>query len=122
MTAAATMKVHGIDASYYTVKDLAKATEFYNGLLGMEPTMHAEGFVSEWTFPGGETFGLYRTENASQSGGVMFSVDDVKAFVDAAKARGVKFDGDGELTDTPVCHMAFGNDNEGNGFIIHHRK
>jgi hypothetical protein len=38
-----------------------------------------------------------------------------------AKARGVKFH-DEEITDTPVCHMAFGEDPEGNQFILHHRK
>jgi len=38
-----------------------------------------------------------------------------------AKARGVKFHDD-EITATPGCHMAFGEDPEGNQFILHHRK
>ena len=115
-------RVHGIDATYYLTKNLSDSTKFYGELLGMEPSMHMEDFVSEFTFPGGETFGLYKAGEFSTSGGVMFAVDDVAAFVAEAKARGVKFDGDGEITDTPGCHMAFGTDPEGNGFIIHHRK
>ena len=52
----------------------------------------------------------------------MFAVDDVAQAVGAAKARGVKFHDNGEVTDTPACHMAFGEDPEGNQFIMHHRK
>jgi predicted enzyme related to lactoylglutathione lyase len=52
----------------------------------------------------------------------MFAVDDVPQAVDAAKGRGVKFHDDGNITDTPACHMAFGEDPEGNQFILHHRK
>ncbi len=120
-----TMRVTGIDATYYTTKDLDRATKFYTGLLGTEPTMHAPNFVSEWTFPNGESFGLYMLqadEPFSASSGVMFAVDDVPAYVAAAKARGVAFSGEGAVTDTPVCHMAFGSDEEGNGFILHRRK
>lgn len=116
------MKVSGIDATYYTVKDLTKATKFYSDLLGSEPTMHAPDFVSEWTFGGGETFGLYQTKEGSAGGSAMFAVDDVAAAVTDAKSRGVHFHEGGEVTDTPVCHMAFGEDAEGNQFILHKRK
>jgi predicted enzyme related to lactoylglutathione lyase len=120
-----TMRVTGIDASYYMTKDLERAVKFYTDLLGTEPTMHAPNFVSEWTFANGETFGLYMLQEGEPmvtSTGVMFAVDDVAAYVAAAKARGVKFSDEGGVTDTPVCHMAFGQDDEGNGFILHHRK
>jgi predicted enzyme related to lactoylglutathione lyase len=120
-----TMRVNGIDAVYYMTKDLERATKFYTELLGLEPTMHAPNFISEWTFPGGEAFGLYMLpddEPWAASAGVMFAVDDVPASVAACKARGVKFSGDGGTTETPVCHMAFGKDDEGNSFVLHHRK
>jgi catechol 2,3-dioxygenase-like lactoylglutathione lyase family enzyme len=119
------MRVTGIDAVYYMTKDLERATKFYADLLGLEPTMHAPNFVSEWTFANGETFGLYmlpENEPLNSSGGVMFAVDDVAAYVAAAKARGVTFSDEGAVADTPVCHMAFGEDGEGNRFILHHRK
>jgi catechol 2,3-dioxygenase-like lactoylglutathione lyase family enzyme len=105
------MRVKAIDATYYTTKDLTKSTKFYTELLGMEPTMQVPDVVSEWTFPGGESFGLYQTtENWMASGGVMFAVDDAEAFVKAAMARGVKFADGGKIEDTPGCHMAFGED------------
>ncbi|MDP9105773.1 MAG: VOC family protein [Candidatus Eremiobacteraeota bacterium] len=121
------MKVSGIDAIYYTVKDVAGETAFYTGLFGQEPAMTWEGRLSEWTFADGNSFGLYGAESAAESGGghngsAMFAVDDVAQAVSNAKARGVKFHDDGEITDTPACHMAFGEDPEGNQFILHYRK
>ena len=80
--------VHGIDASYYMTKDLDAATKFYNDLLGMEPTMHYQDMVTEYTFAGGESFGLYKSDNFYTSGTVMFRVDDVPAFVSAAQGQG----------------------------------
>ncbi|MBV9149646.1 MAG: hypothetical protein JO024_07260 [Candidatus Eremiobacteraeota bacterium] len=118
------MKVSGIDATYYTVKDLDKETKFYTGLLGSGPTFHQPDFVSEWTFGGGETFGLYKTasENVMPGGTAMFAVDDVAQAVKDAQAMGTKMHDEGNVTDTPVCHMAFGEDPEGNQFILHKRK
>ncbi|MFN2460743.1 MAG: VOC family protein [Candidatus Velthaea sp.] len=116
-------KVSGIDATYYLAQDLERATEFYRKLFGAEPTLQMPGMVSEWTFAGGESFGLYKPgEDGGEfhpSGGVMFAVDDFTAAVDAHKSAGVKFNG---TEDTPGCHMAFGVDSEGNGFILHKRK
>jgi predicted enzyme related to lactoylglutathione lyase len=57
-----------------------------------------------------------------RNGSAMFAVDDVAKAVTDAKARGVVFHQDGEITDTDACHMAFGEDPEGNQFILHHRK
>ena len=50
----------------------------------------------------------------------LFAVPDVAEAVAELKARGVPFHG--AIEDTPVCHMAFGTDPEGNGFILHMRK
>jgi len=120
----ATLQARGIDASYYMTKDLAKATAYYSELLGIEPSMHVPGVVTEYTFPGGETFGIYQPggDGFYTSGGVMFAVDDVAAFVAAASARGVAFDDGGNVSEQPTCQMAFGTDPEGNHFIIHKRK
>jgi predicted enzyme related to lactoylglutathione lyase len=118
------MKVNGIDATYYTVGDVGALTQFYTDLLGSPPETQWPGRLAEWTFADGNSFGLYGTEGGSEtaSGSVMFVVDDVAQAVGDAKARGVKFHDGGEITDTPVCHMAFGEDPEGNQFILHHRK
>jgi len=114
------MKVNGIDASYYWVEDLGRATAFYTSLFGAPPTTGYEGMFSEWVFADDNAFGLYKGEEFKKSDGVMFNVDDVAAAVTAAKANGVMFEG--KIEDTPACYMAFGRDTEGNGFILHRRK
>ena len=114
-------KVMAVDASYYTVKDLARQIEFYTGVLGSAPGVVMADFFAEWTFPGGGSFGLYKSDSGQSAGsGVMFAVDDVKAAVADLKARGVTFAD--TIEDIPSCHMAFGTDPEGLGFILHHRK
>jgi predicted enzyme related to lactoylglutathione lyase len=116
------MNVTGIDATYYVVAEIEGTTKFYTRLFGAEPAMR-QGPVSEWTFDDGSSFGLYQTEGEKGSNGsALFAVPDVAAAVAKAKGDGVKFHQDGEITDTPVCHMAFGEDNEGNQFILHMRK
>jgi predicted enzyme related to lactoylglutathione lyase len=114
-----TLTVRGIDATYYMTKDVAKAAEFYNRLLGTEPAMHMPGMFVEYTFADGAAFGLYQSDNFYTGGTVMFGVDDVPTFVKSAMANGVSFMGDGRIEDTPNCHMAFGTDPDGNAFIIH---
>ena len=116
------MNVTGIDATYYVVADIDGTTKFCTQLLGAEPETR-QGPVSEWTFSDGSSFGLYQTQGTKGSNGsAIFAVPDVAAAVAQAKGDGVKFHKDGEITDTPVCHMAFGEDNEGNQFILHKRK
>lgn len=124
MTTAAKVGITGIDASYYLTKDLNKATAFYTGLFGCEPSMQVPDMVSEWTFEkDGTTFGLYQPHDAADwriSGGLLFHVDDINAAKTAAQSVGAKFDEHTE--DTPVCYMAFGSDPEGNNFILHQPK
>jgi hypothetical protein len=82
------------------------------------------GRVTEWNFADGTSFGLYGTETADTgtSGSVMFAVGDVARAVEECKALGVHFHENGDVTDTPDCEMAFGEDPEGNQFILHKRK
>ena len=116
------MKVLGIDASYYWAKDLARATEFYTWLIGSPPTAGAPNIFSEWTFPGGETFGLYKGERFVRTDGVMFAVEDVPKTLAELKAKGHTVSMEGHVEETPVCFMGFAEDSEGNGFILHTRK
>lgn len=116
------MKVSGIDASYYYAKDLNRAIAFYTALLGAEPVASYPDTFAEWVFPSGEAFGLYKGQQYEHCDGLMFGVDDVQNAVAELRARGVQFAMDGHVEETPVCYMAFGNDSEGNGFILHQRK
>lgn len=114
------MTVTGIDASLYYAHDLDRAVSFYTHLLGMAPETLVPQTFAEWVFPGGEAFGIYKGEQYRPGNGIMFAVPDVAEAVTDLKARGVPFTGG--IEDTPVCHMAFGRDSEGNGFILHQRK
>ena len=49
----------------------------------------------------------------------MFAVPDIQQAVEYYRGRGVEIEGPEE---SPVCHMAFGEDSEGNNFILHQRK
>ena len=123
MTTATKVGITGIDASYYFTKDLASETKFYSSLFGFEPTLEVPETVSEWSFSGGETFGLYQPQDAGDwhpSGGVLFHVDDLDAAKTAGQALGASFEE--HVEESPNCRMAFGKDPEGNNFILHQHK
>jgi predicted enzyme related to lactoylglutathione lyase len=115
------VSIHGIDIATYPVKDPQRAIAFYRDVLGMQPTWQAEQ-GAEFTLADGTTFGLWKPENGDwqPGGGIMFAVDDVAAAVDVYRQRGAKIDE--QIEETPMCFMAFGEDSEGNHFILHHRK
>lgn len=117
------MTVRGIDATYYTVSDLERSTKFYTELLGSEPAITIAGFVSEWTFADGSSFGLHHSPGyeGGRRGSVMFAVEDAAAAMAEAKQRGVRFEDD-DVTETPVCKMVFGRDPDDNQFILHQHK
>lgn len=124
MATAGATKVKGVDAAYYMVKDLDRATKFYTDFLGMEPTLAVPGIVAEWTFAGDETFGIYNTGEADwrMGGGMLFAVPDINSAIEDYKKRGIKFEDDGKIEENAGCRMAFAEDSEGNRFILHQRK
>lgn len=123
-TSAKVSAPRGIDAVYYLVKDTARARKFYEEFLGFVPSHVAEGEWegAEYEMPTGQTFGIGKNGQAPwrPTGGMMLSVDDV-----AGAARRVS-EGGGKVVmapiETPVCHMAWCEDTEGNTFTLHHRK
>ena len=119
------IRVTGIDATYYTVEDLPGCTKFYTDVLGQEPSVSVPDFFTEWTFDDGSSFGLYKAEGKpqSRSGSAMFRVEDVEHAARHLNERGALVQHGEELVDDfPTCFMAFGQDPEGNQFIIHKRK
>jgi predicted enzyme related to lactoylglutathione lyase len=106
------------------VTDIKRAREFYEGVLGLKPTMESAGGM--WVEYGirGATFaiGCYGDVwKPSQEGTcVGFEVDDLDAELDRLKSRGVKFGM--EAMDTPVCRFAIICDPDGNRILIHKRK
>lgn len=113
-------QIRGIDITTYLVKDAERAKAFYRDVMGLRPTWEAES-GAEYTLPDGATFGIWQGDEPWEpSRGVMFTVDDVKAAADYYRARGAKIEA--EIFESPVCFMAFGEDSEGNRFILHQRK
>ena len=121
------LKVSEIAFSCYPVTDMARARKFYEAVLGLKPTL----VVGE---PGGMQWTEYDIANGTLSLGagapdwkptatgcsVGLEVEDFDAAIAHLKANGVKFKM--EPFPTPVCHMAFIYDPEGNLICIHKRK
>ena len=117
------MHVRGIDATYYTVADINGVSTFYSKILG-EPTTTWEGRLVEWELADHNAFGLYGTpaKPSHRSGSVMFAVDDLDATIRDLRENGIRLEGDGAISEGEHCRMAFGQDPEGNQFILHQRR
>lgn len=124
MAVASGIGIRGIDTTSYLVKDVDRATKFYTQLFGFEPTLSFLPVGVEWTFPSGETFGIVKPPSSpwEKGGGVHFGVADIKAAVASCQARGITFEDDAKIYETPGCFLAFALDSEGNGIILHELK
>ncbi|TAM90057.1 hypothetical protein EPN42_06490 [bacterium] len=120
-TTTAATAITGVDATFYLVQDFRRAKAYWCDVMGLTPTLEGDQSV-EFTLNDGATFGLYHMSDDSfhASGGVMFTVADVREAVTMYRDRGARIDE--EVLDTPFCLMAFGEDTEGNTFILHQRK
>ena len=121
------IKVNEIAFSCYPVTDMARAREFYEGVLELKPTFT----VGE---PGGMQWTEYDIANGtlclgcgapdwhprSDGCSVALEVDDFDAAIGHLKENGVKFHM--EPFPTPVCRMAFIYDPDRNLLCIHKRK
>jgi predicted enzyme related to lactoylglutathione lyase len=106
------------------VRDIKRAREFYEGVLGLKPTMESAGGMWVEYGMGQSTFaiGCYGDIWKPSSDGtvVAFEVDDVDAETARLKSKGVKFAM--EPYDTPVCRFAIIQDPDGNQILLHKRK
>lgn len=106
----------------YSVRDVPRAREFYENLLGLEP---GDSFGDHWIEfnVGNATFGIGNGEGLGflpgTSTGAAFEVDDVRAMRDRLLAAGVEV---GELHEFPACVTCFATDPEGNRFALHQRR
>jgi catechol 2,3-dioxygenase-like lactoylglutathione lyase family enzyme len=106
------------------VTDIPRAREFYEGVLGLTPTMTAEeaGWI-EYEIGQG-AFAIARADEkwkpSALGSSVAFEVDDLETVVAKLKERQVPFDL--EVTETPVCHLAVVLDPDGSKVLIHKRK
>jgi predicted enzyme related to lactoylglutathione lyase len=107
----------------YPVTDMHRARKFYEHVLGLKPSHHAE---SEWVEydVGGATFAITTTDMGHTPGAkgavVAFETSDLDAFVHRLKERGIVFLQD--VFETPICRMAVIEDPDGNHVVIHKSK
>ena len=118
------MKVIEIAFTGTPVTDIRRARAFYEGVLGLKPTMESAGGMWVEYDVGAGTFGIGcygEVWKPSPDGTcVAFEVNDLDAEVAQLKSAGVKFATG--ATDTPVCRFAIICDPDGNRIMIHKRK
>ncbi len=119
------IKVTEFAFTCYPVADMARAREFYEEVIGLQPAMiHATPDGAAWTEYelGAGTFSIGTAPgwNASPDGAsIAFEVEDFDAAITKLKEHGVPFKM--EPFDTPVCRMAFITDPDGSAICIHRR-
>jgi len=106
------------------VTDIKRARAFYEGLLGLKPTMESAGGLWVEYDVGASTFGIGAYGEAWKSSPhgtcVGFEVDDLDDEVSRLKAKGVPVHR--EVSDTPLCRFAIVCDPDGNKVLLHKRK
>ena len=117
------IRAKAIDAHYYLAKDLDRAIAFYRDVIGLEVAREFPGGTVEFDLADGNTFGISMLPEGMwyPGGGVMFAVDDMDAAVARLREEGITFFTDGAM-ESPVCHVAWCQDTEGNNFALHVRK
>lgn len=119
------MKIEEIAFTCYPVADMKRARLFYEGVLGLEATMDHEMEGGHWVEydigAGTIALGMAPGMEPSRDGcSAALEVDDFDQAIEELKAAGVEFNF-GPM-ETPVCHMAFVRDPDGNSIGIHRRK
>ena len=123
-----TQLVTGVDFISVPTRDLAAAREFYENVLGLEPSKlwqrtGQEPLGAEFE-TGTVTIALIACEQIGiefqpNKVPIAFQVDDVEAARAELESRGVTFQGD--TIDSGVCHQAIFQDPDGNSLDLHHR-
>jgi predicted enzyme related to lactoylglutathione lyase len=120
--------VTGVDFVSIPTRDLERAMDFYENVLGLsrsslwqrdgQPAVGAEYETGTVTLAliACERLGLEFRPNAVP---IALRVDDVEAARAELEMRGVSFKAD--TLDSGVCHQAFFDDPDGNSLDLHHR-
>ena len=118
------VEIEGVDFVSAPTRNLARAVEFYGGLLGLVVSVHRpeQGYAE--VEAGNVTINLFEPEPmglefAPNRHLAALRVPDVGEARAALEAAGVEFDG--ETEDTGVCLIARFRDPDGNGLLLHHR-
>lgn len=111
-----------IDFLVLPVADMARARAFYEGKLGLTPDTVSERGWTEYVLPDDSALALFCSEDfeAAKGSAVGLQVPELETAFASLKAAG--FARVEELLETPVCHMGFVRDSEGNSLVLHRRK
>jgi predicted enzyme related to lactoylglutathione lyase len=123
-----TKLVTGVDFVCVPTKDIAAAMDFYENVLGLEPSKRwqrgdEEPMGAEFE-PGDVTIAVLNVgklgiEFQKNTAPIAFQVNDVEAARTELESRGVSFAPD--TIDSGVCHMAYFSDPDGNALMLHNR-
>lgn len=119
------MKVREIAFVAYPVTDIKRARQFYEQVLGLTASTVFGGEHRSWVEydigPGTLAISNFDPSWKPSGGGMAgLEVDDINVALAEVKASGM-----GKVNpahETPVCHMAFIEDPDGNSIILHKRK
>ena len=122
------IKVNEIAFVAYPVTDKQRARDFYEGVLGLKPTLNSDfpdGFFWIEYDLGANTLALsnfWKPSGSPEQAGptVGLEVDDYDKTVAALKAKSIPFAMD--TLETPACHLTVIKDPDGNSIFIHKRK
>jgi catechol 2,3-dioxygenase-like lactoylglutathione lyase family enzyme len=117
------LRVERTDFISVPVTDMERSKRFYGETLGLEQT--SDGGFPEFQL--GENVTLYLVDMASMgsefsgphSAYIALRVPDVGETRAELEGKGIVFAG--ETRATPVCHMAFFQDPDGNALMLHRR-
>ncbi len=120
------LKITEIAFSCYPVTDMERARKFYEGVLGLKPTYQVgQAGGMQWTeydiANGTLSIGCGAPDWKPRADGcsVGLEVEDFDSAIAHLRANHVRFKM--EPFPTPVCHMAFIYDPDGNTVCIHKR-
>jgi catechol 2,3-dioxygenase-like lactoylglutathione lyase family enzyme len=118
------MDVTGVDFICVPTQDFDRACAFYGETLGLPfgkrwgEMPGAEYQAGDLTIAVWDPSGFGRQFSANPNP-IALHVPDVEAARSELEGKGVEFFAD--TLDSGVCHMAFFNDPDGNGLMLHHR-
>ncbi|MDQ2663799.1 MAG: VOC family protein [Candidatus Eremiobacteraeota bacterium] len=111
----------GVDAIYYSVKDVARAIAFYRELLDVREVTWENEHGAEFILSDGTAFGVgaYSSGDWAPSGCVLFSVPDLDAAAPRIELLGGKLVD--HIRDFASCRSQWCEDPDGNSFVLHQR-
>ena len=116
------MKVRGLAAVFYSVKDVPRSIAFWKEILDIAGTTFENEHGVEWILRDGNAFGVgkYSSGAWAPSGCILFDVEDADVTSQLVQSLG------GKLTDGvrefPNCRAQWCEDPDGNVFVIHQMK